>query len=162
MAGISIQTLSDMIGRGEAEAALAATIALIQSDQTDAEAWSARAFVEDMLECFDAAEISITQAWTLAPSPDLQFKRAGIRLKAGHTQAALSDALAVVATGERFFHNEALLLAAEARRRMGRWNDALKTCDELPDDAEIWSGGLVTAREIRAQCEPMLMHRRAA
>ena len=162
MAVISIQTLSNMIRRGETEAALAATVALTQSVLVDAEAWSARAFVEEMLERFDAAETSITQAWTLEPSPDFQFKRAGIRLKAGHTQAALADALAVVATGEGFFHDEALLLAAEAWRRMGQWSDALKTCDELPDDTEVWSGGLVTAREIRAQCERMLMHRRAA
>lgn len=162
MTDISITALSEMIRRGEGEVALALVIDATQASPKDAEVWGVRAFVEDLLELFDAAETSITQAWMLNSSPDFQFKRASIRLKAGHAQDALSDAQAVVESGEQFFHDEALLLAAEAKRRMGRWNEAMQDCNQLPEEAEVWSGGLISARDIRAQCERMLGQRRAA
>ena len=162
MTDISITALSEMIRRGEGEVALALVIDATQASPKDAEVWGVRAFVEDLLELFDAAETSITQAWMLNASPDFQFKRASIRLKAGHAQDALSDAQAVVESGEQFFHDEALLLAAEAKRRMGHWHEAMQDCNQLPDETEFWSGGLICARDIRAQCERMLGQRRAA
>lgn len=156
MTDISISTLSAMIQRSEAEAALARVVSATSSAPSDAESWAARAFVEDLLEMFDAAEASIGQAMILTPSPDLQFKRATIRLKAGHTQAALADAEAVLESGESFFQNEARLILAEAKRRQGRWRDALNDCDGLPDEAEIWCAGLITAGDLRRQCERVL------
>lgn len=162
MTDISITALSEMIRRGEGEAALTQVIDATQATPAVAEAWAVRAFVEDLLELFDAAETSITRAWTLNPSADFQFKRASIRLKAGHAQGAISDAVAVVKSGEHFFHDEALLLSAEAKRRMGRWNEAMQDCNQLPEEAAVWSGGLIAARDIRAQCERMLGQRRVA
>lgn len=162
MADISITALSEMIRRGEGEAALAQAINETQASPEDAEVWAVRAFVEDLLELFDAAETSITRAWTLNSSADLQFKRASIRLKAGHAQGVISDAVAVVKSGERFFYDEALLLSAEAKRRMGRWSEAMQDCNQLPEEAEVWSGGLIAARDIRAQCERMLGQRKVA
>jgi hypothetical protein len=150
MATISIETLSDMIRQGENSAALAVVVALTESAPENSDAWAARAFVEDLLETFEAAKISITRAWTLEQSPDFLFKRASIRLKARHLQAALTDALTTVAKTEPFLINETRLLAAEAQRRLGWWVAALETCAHLPDDTKLWSGGLISVYEIRS------------
>lgn len=157
-----LQKLADLIRRGDAETALRDAVAATQAPTTSADQWAARAFVEDLLEMFDAAEASIGKALSLEPSPGIQFKRASIRLKAGHTINALDDAVAVTASGEAFYRDEARLLAAEARRRLGRWEDAMQDCEALPEDAEVWNGGLIAAREIRSQCQRMLAQRKAA
>ncbi|GAB1393874.1 hypothetical protein MASR1M60_20380 [Rhodocyclaceae bacterium] len=157
-----LQKLANLIRRGDAETALRDAIAATQAPTTSADQWAARAFVEDLLEMFDAAEASIGKALSLEPSPGIQFKRASIRLKAGHTLNALDDAVAVAASGEAFYRDEARLLAAEARRRLGRWEDAMQDCEALPEDAEVWNGGLIAAREIRSQCLRMLAQRKAA
>lgn len=162
MTDISIATLSAMIQRGEGETALARVVSATSSAPSDAESWAARAYVEDLLEMFDSAEVCIGRAMKLSPSPDLQFKRATIRLKAGHAQAALADAEAVLETGEPFFQNEARLIMAEAKRRLGRWRDALNDCAGLSDEAEIWCGGLITVGDLRRQCERLLGRKMAA
>lgn len=159
---ITIEKVAALIQRGEAAAALAACIAATDATPNDADAWATRSFVEDHLEQFDAADASITRAWTLESSPDFQFKRASIRLKAGHLHTALADALAVAETKEPFFVEESLLLVAEAQRRLGLWADSLATCQKLPETAEFWAGGLISVREIRSQCERMLVQRKAA
>jgi hypothetical protein len=84
MNAITIENVAALIQRGEAEAALVASISTTDSAPNDADAWATRAFVEVQLEQFDAADASITLSWTLESSPDFQFKRASIRLKAGH------------------------------------------------------------------------------
>lgn len=162
MSETELQKLADAIRRGDAEAVLGQAVAAIQAPEANVDTWATRAFVEDLLEMFDAAEASISRALALDPSPGIQFKRASIRLKAGHTADALADALAVLATGEAFYRDEALLLAAEAHRRLGRWEEAMKECEALPEGAEVWSGGLIAAREIRSQCSRMLAQKKAA
>jgi hypothetical protein len=162
MSEFELQKLANLIRDGDAETALRQVTSDTQAAIENADIWATRAFVEDLLEMFDAAEASISNALRLDPSIGNLFKRASIRLKAGHATDALTDALAVVATGEAFYHNEALLLAAEAKRRLGRWGDAMKDCESLPENAEVWSGGLIAAREIRAQCSRMLAQRKAA
>ena len=158
----TIENVAALMQRGEAEAALSASIAATDAAPTDADAWAIRAFVEEQLEQFGAADASITQAWTLEHSSDFLFKRASIRLKAGHLHAALTDAIAVVETNEPFLVEESLLLVAEAQRRLGLWADALATCQKLPETTEFWAGGLISVREIRSQCERMMIQRRAA
>lgn len=162
MSDVELQKLANLIRGGDSATALRQVVEATQATGAHADAWATRAFVEDLLEMFDDAETSISNALHLDPSVGTLFKRASIRLKAGHATGALADALAVVASGEAFYHDEALLLAAEARRRLGRWDDAMKDCEALPEDAEVWSGGLIAAREIRSQCSRMLAQRRAA
>jgi len=157
-----LKKLADLIQGGDSDSALLQAVAATQAQQENAETWATRAFVEDLCEMFDAADASITRALALDSSPGIQFKRASIRLKAGHTTDAIADALAVAATGEAFYRDEALLLAAEAHRRLGRWEEAMKECEALPEDAEVWSGGLIAAREIRSQCSRMLAQKKAA
>lgn len=158
----TIENVAALMQRGEAEAALAASIAATDAAPNHADAWATRAFVEEQLEQFGAADASITQAWTLENSPDFLFKRASIRLKAGHLHAALTDALAVAETNEPFLVEESLLLVAEAQRRLGLWVDALATCQKLPETTEFWTGGLISVRDIRSQCERMMIQRKAA
>lgn len=162
MSDLKLLQLANLIRDGDPRGALRQAVEVTEVGGTDADAWVARAFVEDLLEMFDEAETSISNALSLDPSIGNLFKRASIRLKAGHITGALDDALAAVASGEAFYHDEALLLAAEAKRRLGRWGDAMKDCEALPEDAEVWSGGLIAAREIRAQCSRMLAQRKAA
>jgi Tfp pilus assembly protein PilF len=162
MKPLSLSKLSAMLRDGQGEAALSAVVAATEAAPDNADAWAMRAFVEDLLERFDEAEHSIGQSLMLDPSPDYQFKRASIRLKAGHIQAACADAEAVAAMGEPFFRQEALLLAAEAKRRLGRWQEAIDACGALPDDAEVWCGGLIRAGEVRTQCQRMLVRRMVA
>jgi tetratricopeptide (TPR) repeat protein len=157
-----LQALADMIRRGNGDAALGRAMEGTAEPDADADCWSTRAFVEDLLEMFDAADMSISKAMSLDPSAGLSFKRASIRLKAGHTARALDDALAIIASGDTFYRDEALLLAAEARRRLGRWEEAMRDCEALPENAEVWSGGLIAAREIRSQCSRMLAQQKAA
>lgn len=157
-----LQTLADMIRRGNGDAALGGAMEGTAGPDADADRWATRAFVEDLLEMFDAADMSISKAMSLDPSAGLRFKRASIRLKAGHTARALDDALAIIASGDAFYSDEALLLAAEARRRLGRWEEAMRDCEALPESAEVWSGGLIAAREIRSQCSRMLAQQKAA
>lgn len=159
---ITLENVAALIQRGEAESALAASVAATDAAPNDADAWATRAFVEEQLEWFDAADASITRAWTLESSPDFQFKRASIRLKAGHLHAALVDALAVAETKEPFLVEESLLLVAEAQRRLGFWAEALATCQKLPETTEFWAGGLISVRDIRSQCERMSIQRKAA
>ncbi len=162
MRTINVENVMVLMQRGEAEAALAASIAATDTAPYDAEAWSTRAFVEDQLEQFGAADASITQALSLENSPDFLFKRASIRLKAGHLHAALVDALAVADVNEPFLIEESLLIAAEAQRRLGMWSDALATCRKLPETTEFWAGGLISVQEIRSQCARMAIQRKAA
>ncbi|MBU0753209.1 MAG: hypothetical protein KJ787_02745 [Gammaproteobacteria bacterium] len=157
-----LQTLADMIRRGNGDAALDRAMEGTAGPNADADCWATRAFVEDLLEMFDAADMSISKAMSLDSSAGLRFKRASIRLKAGHTARALEDALAVIASGDTFYRDEALLLAAEARRRLDCWEEAMRDCDALPESAEVWSGGLIAAREIRSQCSRMLAQQKAA
>jgi hypothetical protein len=159
---ITIERLALLLQRGEGEAAIAACIDATEATPNNADAWATRAFVEEQLEQFEAADASITRAWMLESSPDFQFKRAGTRLKAGHLHAALSDALAVAETRDPFLVEESLLLAAEAQRRLGLWADALTSCQTLSDTIEFWAGGLISARDIRSQCQRMLSQRKAA
>ncbi len=162
MSTFAIESIAALIQRGETDVALAASIAATDAAPNDADAWAIRAFVEEQLEQFDAADASITRAWTLENSSDFQFKRASIRLKAGHLHAALTDALAVTEINEPFFVEESLLLVAETQRRLGLWTEALATCRKLPETAEYWAGGLISARDIRLQCERMAIQKKAA
>jgi tetratricopeptide (TPR) repeat protein len=162
MTSITIENVAALLQRGDSETALAACVRATDVAPGDAEAWSTRAFVEEHLEQFDAADASISRAWQIENSPDFRFKRASIRLRAGHLHAALADAFAVAKTNETFLVEEASLMAAEAQRRLGLWAEALATCRKLPDATEFWAGGLISVREIRSQCERMTTQKKAA
>ncbi len=162
MKTVTIESVAELLQDGKSEQALAECVVATDAAPNDAEAWSTRAFVEEQLERFDAAEASITHAWMLESSLDFQFKRACICLRAGHLHAALEDALAIVVDGDPFLVEEAQLIVAEAQRRLGLWAEALEICARLPDNAEYWAGGLISVQEIRSQCERMAMQRKAA
>jgi tetratricopeptide (TPR) repeat protein len=154
--------ISAMLRKGEHDQALALVTAATRTHPMSPEAWINRAFVEEAMENFVAADSSISRAIELEPGSDLLLKRAGIRMKGGHIRPALADAELAIQSGDAFFTTEARLLAAEAWRRLGEWRRALEVLEDVPDDAEFWVAGMITATEIRTQCTRMLSRRNAA